>query len=58
MEKLFAALRERHPGYEVADVRFLVAAGEVTGRPAEELDEAFAHAIRNAERVNLADVGF
>jgi hypothetical protein len=54
MEKLFAALRERHPGYDVVDVRFLVDQNKVDGRPAEELDDAFAKAIRKAKRVDLA----
>jgi hypothetical protein len=54
MEKLFAALRERHPGYDVVDVRFLVDQSRVDGRPAEELDGAFAEAIQKAKRVDLA----
>ena len=58
MKKLFAALRERHPGYDVCDVRFLVDNNELDGRPAEDLDAAFAKAIRAAERVDLATVEF
>lgn len=54
MEKMFAALRERHPGYEVVDVRFLVDQHEANGRPAQELDKAFAKAIRIADRIDLA----
>jgi hypothetical protein len=54
MEKLFAALRERHPGYDVVDVRFLVDQTQVDGSPAENLDSAFAEAILKAKRVDLA----
>ena len=55
MHKLFAALREKHPGCEVVDVRFLVDHNEVNGRDASLLDAAFAKAVKTAERVELAD---
>lgn len=58
MEKLFAALRERHPGYDVVDVRFLVDHNHVNGRSASALDRAFAKAISDAERIDLATAGF
>lgn len=50
MEKLFAAIRDRHPGCEVMDVRFLVNKLELDpkGHDVEELDCALAAAIKNA----------
>lgn len=54
MEKLFAALREKHQGFEVVDVRFLVARNEVDGRDAGRIDGALAKAVREAELVDIA----
>ena len=54
MEKLFAALRERHLGYDVVDVRFLLDFSEVSGQRAADLDEAFAKSIVNAKRVDIS----
>lgn len=53
MNQLFDALRERHPGYDVVDVRFLVQQGD--GRHGNDLDASVAQAIRNAKRVDMAD---
>ena len=58
MEKLFAALRERHPGKEIVDVRFLLDFSEVNGQRAADLDEAFSKAIVNAKRVDVSTLGF
>lgn len=58
MEKLFAALHEKHPGYKVVDVRFLIDFNEADGRRAVDLDEAFAKAISKAERIDRATVSF
>jgi hypothetical protein len=58
MEKLFAALRERHPGYEPVDVRFLVNQMEVNGRSASALDEELAKAVASAEVVPIETVRF
>ncbi len=54
MEKLFDALREKHPGYDVVDVRFLVDYQSTDGRQAAEFDGEFADAVRKAKRVDLA----
>lgn len=56
MDKLFAALRERHSGFDVVDVRFLVDQSKVDGRPGQDLDEAFAVSILKAKRVDIATV--
>lgn len=53
MDKLFAALRERHPGFSVVDVRFLVAQGDADGKTGPDLDEAFARSVFNAKRVDV-----
>ena len=49
MEKLFAAVRDQHPGFEVLDVKLLANQHEVDGQAADQLDDMFAHAIRNAD---------
>lgn len=50
MEKLFAAIRDRHPGCEVIDVRFSVNKLDLDpkGHDVDELDAALAEAIKNA----------
>ena len=58
MQKLFAALRERHPGYEPVDVRFLVNQMEVDGRSAGVLDAQLAKAVADAEVVAFETVHF
>lgn len=54
MEKLFAALREQHLGFEVVDVRFMVSQREVKEFDLDRLDEQLAHAVNTAERIDLA----
>lgn len=49
MEKLFDAIRNQHPGFEVVDVKFLVNPLEVDGQDAEALDIEFAKAINEAD---------
>lgn len=49
MEQLFQAIRDQHPGFEVLDVKLLANQHEVAGQDANELDEDFAKAIRQAE---------
>lgn len=56
MEKLFAALQAKHPGYQVVDVRFMVEGSEADGRPASELDGAFARAVSAAKRVTVESI--
>lgn len=50
MEKLFAAIRDRHPGCEIVDVRFLVNKLELdpAGHDVDALDVALANAVKNA----------
>lgn len=49
MEKLFAAICEQHPGFEVVDVKLLANQHEVNGQDSAELDEQFAKAVREAD---------
>jgi hypothetical protein len=49
MEKLFSAIRDQHPGFEVVDFRLLANQHEVDGQDVEELDEQFAGAVRGAD---------
>ncbi len=49
MEKLFAALREKHPGFDVVDFRLLANQHEADGQDVEQIDAAFAEAVRTAE---------
>ena len=58
MQKLFAALRERHLGYEPVDVRFLVNQMDVDGRSASALDAQLAKAVADAEVVAFETVRF
>jgi len=53
MEKLFAELRKRHPGYEVVDVRFTIDQREPC-RKNPDLDAQMAKAVRKAKRVELS----
>jgi len=58
MEKMFAALRERHPGYEVSDVRFSVSPSLSpqavdAGVDTDSLDEQFARVVRSAKDVSM-----
>ncbi|MCO6383760.1 hypothetical protein [Oceanicola sp. 502str15] len=50
MDKLFAAIRDRHPGCEIVDVRFLVNKLQLdpNGHDVDDLDEALAGAVREA----------
>ncbi len=48
MKQLFDALREKHAGYDVVDLRLLANAQEVNGRQASELDGEFAVSVREA----------
>jgi hypothetical protein len=56
MEKLFAALQEQHPGFDVVDVRFLANQPEVNGRQALEMDEDFAKAVREATPLDIGSL--
>ncbi|WP_168173897.1 hypothetical protein [Thioclava sp. DLFJ5-1] len=49
MERLFQAIREQHPGFDVLDVKLLANQHEVADQDATELDSAFAVAVNNAE---------
>jgi hypothetical protein len=54
MEKLFAALEEKHFGYKVADVRFLVEHSSADGNEGISLDESLAKAVREAVQADIA----
>lgn len=54
MEKLFAALCARNPGYKVVDVRFLPSATQPESVSVESVDNALAKAVLNSRRVDLA----
>jgi len=54
MEKLFAALREKHHGCDVVDVRFSIHHGEVNGMPASSMDAALANAVKSAKQVDIS----
>ena len=57
MEKLFQAVRERHPGFEVLDVKLLANQYEVADQSAAELDASFAEAVKTAKGpIELADI--
>ena len=56
MEKLFAALKAQHLGFEVVDVRLLANQLEVNGRAAVDLDAEFADAITSAVAVDIASL--
>lgn len=58
MEKLFAAIRDRHPGFEVVDVKLLANQHEVDGQDASELDEQLARAVREADGPLSLDTAF
>lgn len=49
MEKLFAAIRDQHPDFEVLDVKLLANNHEVADQDAASLDSAFQEAITDAE---------
>lgn len=53
-EKLFAAIRAKHPGHEVVDAHFTVAPREADNQPVADLAEALAAAVRDAEPVDIA----
>ena len=56
MEKLFAALEEKHFGYKVADVRFLVDQSSADGNEGISLDSRLAKAVRDAVPADIATV--
>ncbi|WP_156477998.1 hypothetical protein [Acetobacter malorum] len=49
MHKLFAALRDLNPGYEVADIRFLVDVAVENNQSLSEIDDQFSAAVRDAK---------
>ena len=49
MEKLFGALRSKHPGFDVRDVKFVVNLDEINGQKAADLDAGLAEVVKNAE---------
>lgn len=57
MHKLFAALRDLNPGYEVADIRFLVDGAVDNSQSLAEIDEQFSVAVREAKDFEWATLG-
>lgn len=57
MEKLFEAIQGEHPGCEVVDVRFMVNHFDVDDQDVDELDEALAGAVKEAELVATPVLG-
>jgi hypothetical protein len=53
MEKLFAAMQEQHPGYELLDVRLLANQNEANNQDLSQLDEQFAVAVNAAVDLDL-----
>jgi hypothetical protein len=53
--KFIEALEQKHPGYEVIDVKFALEPG-VTGdiEITDEIDQELADAIRDAEQVDIS----
>ena len=49
MEKLFDALRAKHPGHEVRDIKFIVNIDDVHGQQADDVDQCLADAVKDAE---------
>lgn len=54
MEKLFGALRAKHYGYDVVDVRFTFDASKSMYMSFSEFDAAMAYAVENAVEVDVA----
>lgn len=48
MHKLFDALRDLNPGYEVVDIRFLVDATVENSQSLAEIDDQFSVAVRDS----------
>lgn len=55
MEKVFEALRSRHPGYEVIDLGFTVLGFDPDPLP-ETFAEELAEAIRTAEPRDISEL--
>ncbi|MBM2576095.1 hypothetical protein JQC91_07240 [Jannaschia sp. Os4] len=49
MEKLYAALRDKHPNAEVRDVKFIVNPSKVDDQDLDALDEGLAEVVREAQ---------
>ncbi|WP_299285329.1 hypothetical protein [uncultured Tateyamaria sp.] len=49
MEKLFAALQEKHPGYEVRDIKFIMNVDDIDGQKASDVDANMANIVKHAE---------
>lgn len=56
MEKLFAAVRDRHPGFDVVDFRLLVDQRSEGSESADDLDAQLAAAVASAELKDLSTV--
>lgn len=56
MEKLFSAIRDQHPGFEVLDIKLLANQLEVDCQDASVLDDQFELSIRSATELCLDDL--
>lgn len=56
MEKLFAALQEKHPGYEVRDIKFIMNVDDIDGQKASDVDAKMADIVKHAEILEDASI--
>ena len=54
MQKLYQALGDAHPGFEVLDVKFMFNPGDADDQKATDLDPKFAASIKDAVEVDAA----
>lgn len=56
LDKLFAAIRDQHSGYEIVDFRLLANQNEANGQDVEQLDVDFAQAVENAVDISVDEL--
>lgn len=54
MDQLFAALQEKHPGYEVRDIKFIMNVDDIHGQKASDIDAKMADVVKNATLLESA----
>ena len=54
MQKLYQALGEAHPGFEVVDVKFMVNPGDANDQKSIDLDPLLATSVEKAVEVGAA----
>lgn len=55
MQNLFVALREKYPGSEVRDVKFIVNPSEAADQDVDELGERLAKVVKTAQPIAGAE---